>query len=119
MRQAVGEDRKGHSFIKATKSELGCLLDLDAISKAFASLARTAGIKTKGISLHSCRHFCATQALVAGNDVRTVAALLGHSQASTTLNVCGHVVAGAQERAVAGIEVAIAAAQARLAAGQN
>ena len=162
VRQAVGEDRKGHSFIKATKSgrkrigplnrlaiaalrrhgavqreekmrsrdryadqgfvfadELGGMVDLDVISKAFATLAHAAGIKAKGISLHSCRHFCATQALVAGNDVRTVAALLGHSLASTTLNVYGHVVAGAQERAVAGVEDAIVAAQARRAAGRN
>ncbi len=99
--------------------ELGGIVDLDAISEAFATLARAAGIKTKGISRHSCRHFSSTQALVAGNDVRTVAALRGHSVASTTLNVYGHVVAGAQERAVAGIEDAIAAAQARRAAGQN
>jgi integrase len=99
--------------------ELGGLLDLDAISKAFAALAGAAGIKAKGISLHSCRHFSATQALVAGNDVRTVAALLGHASPSTTLNVYGHVVAGTQERAVAGIGDAIAAAQARRAAGQE
>lgn len=65
------------------------------------------------------RHFSATQALVAGNDVRTVAALLGHASPSTTLNVYGHVVTGAQERAVAGIGEAIAAAQARRAAGQE
>jgi integrase len=99
--------------------ELGGLVDLDAVSKAFAAIACAAGIKTKGISLHSCRHFCATQALVAGNDHVTVGALLGHSLASTTLNVYGHVVAGAKERAVACIEDAIAAAQARRAAGQN
>jgi len=48
-----------------------------------------------------------------------VAALLGHSLPSTTLNVYGHVVAGAQEREVAGIGDAIEAAQARRAAGQN
>jgi integrase len=162
VRQAIGEDRKGNSFIKGTKSgrervvplsllaietlrrhrsgqleekmrnrdryldgglvfanDVGGILDLDAISKAFAAIARAAGIKVKGISLHSCRHFSATQALVSGNDVRTVAALLGHASPSTTLNVYGHVVAGAQERAVAGIGEAIAAAQARRAAGQE
>lgn len=162
VRQAIGEDRKGRSFIKSTKSgrervvplnrlaiealrrhraaqneekmrnrdryldqdlvfadDLGGMLDLDGISKLFAALARMAGIKTKGVSLHSCRHFSATQALFAGNDVRTVAALLGHASPSTTLNVYGHVVAGAQEQAVAGIEDAITAAQARRAAGQN
>jgi integrase len=162
VRQAIGEDRKGHSFIKSTKSGkervvplsklaiealrhhraaqreekmrnrdryvdqglvfadgLGGMVDLDSISKAFATLAGAAGVRTKGISLHSCRHFFATQALVAGNDHVTVGALLGHSLASTTLNVYGHVVAGAQERAIEGIEGAIAAAQARRTAGQN
>ena len=99
--------------------DLGGLLDLDAISKAFSALALEAGIKSRGISLHSCRHFSATQALVAGNDIRTVAALLGHASPSTTLNVYGHVVAGAQERAVAGIGDAILAAQARRIAGQK
>lgn len=160
VRQAVGQDRKGHRFLKGTKSgrerrvplnalaiaslktqratqageklrkrrqyvdqglvfadPLGGLLDLDAVSKAFASLAERLGIKRRGISLHSCRHFGATQALAAGSDVRTVAALLGHASAATTLNVYGHVVAGAQERAVAQIEGAITAA--RRAAGEN
>jgi integrase len=105
VRQAIGQDRSGHSFIKRTKTgrervvplnalaisalktqrasqaaqkllkrkeyedqglvfadELGRLLDMDAISKTFAALARELGIKRKGISLHSCRHFGATQA---------------------------------------------------------
>jgi integrase len=162
VRQSVGQDRSGHSFIKGTKTgrerivplnalaisalktqrasqaaekllkrkeyedrglvfadELGRLLDLDAVSKTFAALARGLGIKRKGISLHSCRHFGATQALAAGSDVRTVAALLGHASASTILNVYGHVVAGAQERAVAQIDHVIAVAQARQAAAEN
>jgi integrase len=162
VRQSVGQDRSGHSFIKGTKTgrervvplntlaisalktqrasqaaqkllkrkeyedqglvfadELGRLLELDEISKTFAALARGLGIKRKGISLHSCRHFGATQALAAGTDVRTVAALLGHASASTTLNVYGHVIAGAQERAVAQIDHAIAVAQARKGAAEN
>ena len=162
VRQAVGQDRSGHSFVKSTKTgrervvplnglaisalktqrasqaaekllkrkeyedhglvfadDHGRLLDLDAISKTFAALARGLGIKRKGISLHSCRHFGATQALAAGSDVRTVAALLGHASASTTLNVYGHVIAGAQERAVAQIHHAIAVAQARKGAAEK
>jgi integrase len=94
-------------------NELGRMLDLDAVSKAFSAAATKAGVKAKGYSLHSLRHFGATQALVSGADVRTVAALLGHASASTTLNVYSHVVAGAQERAVASIGEAIAEAQAR------
>jgi integrase len=162
VRQAVGEDRFGHRFVKGTKSnrqrtvplntlavaalrrhranqaeekmlhrdvyddqdfvfanEVGAMLDLDSVSKAFSALATEVGIKVKGISLHSCRHFGATQALVAGNDLRTVAALLGHADASVTLRTYAHVVPGAQERAVAGIGDAIAAAQARRAASEN
>ena len=168
VRQAVGEDRHGKTFIKATKTgrerivplaprtvaalrrqramqhqdrlaagglvtdgghyvesglvftdERGGMLDLDAVTKAFSTLAAKAGIKAKGVTLHSLRHFAATEAIVAGSDVRTVAALLGHSSARTTLEVYGHVVAGAQERAVASIEQAITTAQARLAGAQK
>jgi integrase len=100
-------------------NEVGEMLDLDSVSKAFSALATDVGIKVKGISLHSCRHFGATQALVAGNDLRTVAALLGHADASVTLRTYAHVVPGAQEKAVTGIGDAIVAAQARRAAGEN
>ncbi|HEY2476377.1 MAG TPA: tyrosine-type recombinase/integrase [Candidatus Cybelea sp.] len=160
--QAIGQDRRGASFIKVPKNgktrtvkldplaiealrrhraeqaatkmrnrdryhdqglvfadEFGGILDLDAVSKAFAAIAKSVGIKAKGISLHSCRHFGATEAFADGNDVRTVAALLGHSDPSTTLRIYGHVVAGAQERAVASIGNAIRAAQARRAVGEK
>ncbi len=162
VRQAIGEDRFGHRFVKGTKSDrqrtvplstlaiavlrrhranqaeekmfhrdvyddqnfvfadkVGRLLDLDAVSKAFSTLAYEVGIKVKGISLHSCRHFGATQALVAGTDIRTVAALLGHADASVTLRTYAHVVPGAQEKAVTGIGDAIIAAQRRRAAGES
>jgi integrase len=162
VRQAIGEDRFGHRFVKGTKSnrqrtvplsalaimalrrhrasqaeekmlyrdvyddqdfvfadKVGGLLDLDAVSKAFSALASEVGIKVKGISLHSCRHFGATQALVAGTDIRTVAALLGHADASVTLRTYAHVVPGAQEKAVTGIGDAIVAAQRRRAAGES
>jgi len=99
-------------------NKLGGTLDLDAVSKASSTLAAKTGIKAKGISLHSLRHFAATEAIVAGK-VRTVAALLGHSSARTTLEVYGHLVAGAQQRPVASIEQAIAAAQARLSGAQK
>jgi integrase len=89
-------------------------MKLDAPTKAFVAAARKHGVV--GVTLHSCRHSVATWALADGSDVRSVAALLGHSAPSTTLNVYGHVIAGAQERAVALISGALSAAQARLAA---
>jgi hypothetical protein len=52
-------------------------------------------------------------------DVRTVSALLGHSDPSTTLRLYAHLVTGAQERAVASIGNAVRAAQARRAAGEK
>jgi integrase len=51
--------------------------------------------------------------------LRTVAALLGHASASTTLNVYSHVVAGAQEHAIDGIGDATTEAQARRAIAKN
>ncbi|MGA8099940.1 MAG: site-specific integrase, partial [Candidatus Cybelea sp.] len=99
--------------------EFGGLLDLDRVSKAFAALAREIGIKAKGISLNSFRHYGATQAIHDGHDLKTVAALLGHADSGLTLRVYGHVRPGAQEKAVAGIGEAIAAAQARRAAGES
>ena len=42
--------------------------------------------------LHSFRHSVATQAITNGVDVKTVSALLGHSQTSTTLNIYAHAV---------------------------
>ena len=38
--------------------QLGGMLDLDAVSKAFAAIAKTVGIKAKGVSLHSMVSFC-------------------------------------------------------------
>ncbi|HEY2476672.1 MAG TPA: site-specific integrase [Candidatus Cybelea sp.] len=99
--------------------ELGGMLDLDSVSKAFAAIAKTVGIKAKGISLHSMRHLVASESIADGNDVRTVAALLGHSDTSTTLRIYGRLVAGAQKRAVASVGNAIRAAQARRAAAEK
>lgn len=42
--------------------------------------------------LHSFRHFVATQAITNGIDVKTVSAVLGHSQTTTTLNIYTHAV---------------------------
>lgn len=99
--------------------ELGGMLDLDAVSKTFVAIAKTVCIKAKGISLHSMRHFVASKAIADGADVLTVAALLGHSDPSTTLRIYGHLFAGAQERAVASVGNSIRAAQARRAAGEK
>lgn len=54
-------------------------------------LKRTAKIADiEGATLHTLRHTFATRALEAGMDIKVLSALLGHSHASTTLNLYGH-----------------------------
>lgn len=42
------------------------------------------------LSVHSLRHTNASLLIAQGVDVRTVASLLGHAQASTTLDIYAH-----------------------------
>lgn len=56
------------------------------------------GITFKG--LHSFRHAMATTAITNGADIKTVSAVLGHSQTSTTLNIYSHAVKQANARAI-------------------
>ena len=51
------------------------------------------------LGIHSFRHLNASLMIGSGTDVRTVSAMLGHSQASTTLNLYAHSFAEAQARA--------------------
>lgn len=56
------------------------------------------GIQFK--SLHAFRHAFATHAITNGVDVKTVSAILGHSQTTTTLNTYTHAVQTANAKAV-------------------
>lgn len=58
-------------------------IDPSTINKAIRSAAKKAGINKK-ISAHTFRHSFATHLLQRGNDIRTVQALLGHNDVSTT-----------------------------------
>lgn len=73
-----------------------------SITNAFGRLARIAGIPPS--RLHDLRHTAATWLLRSGVDVATVAAILGHSVVSTTLNTYAHVLPGADVSAVATID---------------
>lgn len=58
---------------------------------------KSQGLSFKG--LHSFRHAVATQAITNGVDIKTVSAILGHSQTSTTLNIYTHAVQKANAKA--------------------
>jgi integrase len=52
------------------------------------------------ISLHGCRHTCATLMLKAGQPIHVVSRWLGHSSVQITLDTYAHVLPGQDEAAV-------------------
>jgi integrase len=73
------------------------LVEKDTTTRAFRLLLAKAGLHS--VRLHDLRHYVATQLLVAGVDVRTVAGRLGHRNASITLNVYSHFLKDADRQA--------------------
>jgi integrase len=67
---------------------------------ALLAVAATTGARRGDrVRFHDIRHFVATRLLAAGVDLRTVAGRLGHSKASTTLNVYAAFVPDADHQA--------------------
>ena len=66
------------------------------VTQRFGRLRDALGLKT---SLHKTRHYSATELIIAGVDVATVAGRLGHASASTTLNFYTAWVSEADQRA--------------------
>jgi integrase len=92
-RLKAGPDWKGHDLVCPASN--GAPWYPSNFRKAFADLVRRCG--TKAFTFHALRHTHASQAIRLGADVRTVAARLGHSTPTLTLNVYGHELPGAQE----------------------
>lgn len=67
------------------------------VSRHFKPMLKAAGLE--GFRPYDLRHTAATLLLKAGIPVKTVSDRLGHSNASTTLNVYAHVLPGMQEEA--------------------
>jgi integrase len=56
---------------------------MGSLTKAFADIRERAGLSDE-VRLHSGRHFFATNAILAGVDVTTLAEILGHARIATT-----------------------------------
>ena len=75
----------------------GQLLDPSTVTRNFKKLARKAG--HAGVRLHDLRHGHAAGLMKSGVYPKTIQERLGHATAAFTLQVYGHVAAGAQAEA--------------------
>ena len=84
-RDAKGWPNTGYIFI-STKN--GGICPPTTIYKAFRDIAKVAGIAAA--RLHDCRHTAATKLLSEGEDIATVAEVLGHASPQVTAIVYAH-----------------------------
>ena len=90
QRHSFGEDPKPDAFIFLGRT--GNPIRKSGVLKAFKSLLKESGLPN--LRFHDLRYTAASLMLSAGMPVIQVARQLGHSQASTTLDVYGHLIPG-------------------------
>lgn len=86
-RLALGLVWQDHGLVFA--SEVGTPILARNLYRQYAALVKKAGVPH--ISIHGIRHTVATLAISSGQDVRTIADLLGHSRTSITTDIYAHV----------------------------
>ena len=96
-RDAMEWEHTGYIFVS---TQTGGVCPPTTIYGAFKAIAKAAGIEPA--RLHDCRHTAATKLLSEGEDLATVAAVLGHAGPQVTAKVYSHAlphkVAGASRR---------------------
>ncbi|MBR4383608.1 MAG: tyrosine-type recombinase/integrase [Selenomonadaceae bacterium] len=73
-------------FSSESHSNRGVRLSVQSVGKMLARRMKAAGVhKAHTVTAHSTRHYCATQAIKAGVDLREVSAMLRHSNLNVTM----------------------------------
>ena len=73
-------------FSSESHSNRGERLSVQSVGKMMARRMKAAGVhKAHTVTAHSTRHYCATQAIKGGVDLREVASMLRHSNINVTL----------------------------------
>ena len=88
----------------------------DRLKSDFLSYSDHEGRK---LDFHSLRHTCGAWLVIAGVDVKTVQTVMRHSTPTLTLNTYGHLLEGAESRAVEAAKVAPQQIHSKLAANQG
>lgn len=81
---------RGSADLLFTAPEGGPLRYNNFRNRVFDPAVREAGLEGMGITPHKLRHTAASLAIAAGADVKVIQLMLGHKDASMTLNVYGH-----------------------------
>ncbi|MFG2330165.1 tyrosine-type recombinase/integrase [Streptomyces sp. NPDC048604] len=109
---------KGQGDLLFTAPEGGPLRYNNFRNRVFDPAVKEAGLGGMGITPHKLRHTAASLAIAAGADVKVVQLMLGHKDASMTLNVYGHLFPDRLDEVAdaldAGRKVALALADASL-----
>ena len=109
---------KGANDLLFTAPEGGPLRYSNFRSRIFDPAVKEAGLEGMGVTPHKLRHTAASLSIAAGADVKVVQTMLGHKDASMTLNVYGHLFPDRLDEVAdaldAGRKVALALADASL-----
>lgn len=97
---AAGKNWQPHGLVFCTP--IGTGIDPDNLTKQWKAALNRAGLRDQ--RFHDMRHAAGTMMLGDGMPVHEVSAILGHSLASTTLDIYAHVLPGTNERAAATME---------------
>jgi len=85
----LGRGRRADDLL-FTAPEGGPLRYSNFRSRIFDPAVKEAGLDGMGVTPHKLRHTAASLAIAAGADVKVVQTMLGHKDASMTLNIYGH-----------------------------